>query len=95
MTKRRILVALLALGTVASLAGCGGGAAPAETAPEEAVSAVSPELDTVIAEAAIEPARWSELRFEAGGTVVEVLVEEGDVVSEDARSWRCRRPRQR
>jgi multidrug resistance efflux pump len=36
----------------------------------------------VIAEAVIEPARWSQLRFAAGGEVTEVAVEEGDAVAE-------------
>jgi multidrug efflux pump subunit AcrA (membrane-fusion protein) len=36
----------------------------------------------VIAEAVIEPARWSELRFAPGGQAVEVTVEEGDTVAE-------------
>jgi len=35
----------------------------------------------VVAEAVIEPARWSELHFDAAGTVVEVLVAEGDAVA--------------
>jgi len=83
MMKRRILVALLALGTVASLTGCGGAATPAEAVPADEIPVVSQEADKVVAEAVIEPARWSELRFGSGGTVVEVLVEEGDVVSED------------
>lgn len=82
MMGRRILVALSALATLGLLAGCGG-SAPAEPAPEETTSAVSAEVEgKVIAEAAIEPARWSELRYEAGGAVVELLVQEGDVVSE-------------
>ena len=36
----------------------------------------------VVAEAAVEPARWSELRFEVEGQIVEVAVEPGSVVSE-------------
>ena len=83
MRTRQIVAGLIMLATIGLLAGCGGAAAPAETAAEETVSAVSPELGKVVAEAAIEPARWSELRFGAGGTVVEVLVEEGELVSED------------
>lgn len=36
--------------------------------------------DVVVAEAIIVPAQWSELRFEAAGTLAAVLVEEGNVV---------------
>jgi len=36
----------------------------------------------IIAEAVIEPVRWSELHFTGGGTVVEVLAEEGEAVDE-------------
>jgi multidrug efflux pump subunit AcrA (membrane-fusion protein) len=82
MRKRQILVGVLLLATVGLLAGCGGPAAPTEPVAEEAVPVVFQEDgDKVIAEAVIEPARWSELSFEGGGTVVEVLVKEGDVVS--------------
>jgi len=83
MRKRQILTGVLLLATVGLLAGCGGPAAPTEPVSEEAVPVVSQEAgDKVIAEGVIEPARWSELSFEGGGTVVEVLVEEGDGVSE-------------
>jgi HlyD family secretion protein len=82
MKRRHILAALLALMTVGLLAGCGG-AATVESESAEAVPVVSQEDDKVIAEAAIEPARWAELRFEPGGAAVEVLVQEGDVVAED------------
>jgi multidrug resistance efflux pump len=79
---RNGLVGLLVLATVGLLAGCGGAAAPGEPGPEEVMPVVAQEPGKVIAEAVIEPARWSELRFEGGGTVVEVLVEEEDLVSE-------------
>jgi HlyD family secretion protein len=82
MRKRQILIGLLALATMALLAGCGG-AATVESESAEAVPVVSQEDDKVIAEAAIEPARWAELRFEPGGAAVEVLVEEGYLVAED------------
>ena len=36
--------------------------------------------EAVVAEAIIEPARWSVLGFKTGGEVVELLVEEGDMV---------------
>jgi len=65
------------------LAGCGQ-AAPAEPTPEETIPAASLQAgDTVIAEGVIEPARWSELRYQDGGTVIDVLVQEGDAVSQD------------
>jgi len=62
------------------LASCGGGQTP-EAAPTEVASVVAQAVEgKVIAEATIEPARWSELRFQVGGTVEEVLVDPGDVV---------------
>jgi len=79
---RHGLVGLLMLATVGLLAGCGGAAAT-ETVAADEVPVVSQEGDgKVVAEAVIEPARWSELRFDAAGTVTEVLVQEGDVVAE-------------
>ena len=74
---------LLALATVALLAACDG-AAGTETVPAEDVPVVAQQDDTVIAEGVVEPSRWIELRFDQNTTVVEVLVEEGDVVSEGA-----------
>jgi len=74
------LGALLALATVALLAGCGGSEAT-ETVPADEVPVVSQEGEgKVVAEAVIEPARWSELRFDAGGKVAELPVQEGDFV---------------
>jgi multidrug efflux pump subunit AcrA (membrane-fusion protein) len=78
------------------IAGCSGAGGEAEIGPEEATPVVSQELSgKVVAEAAIEPAQWSELRFEGSGTVVEVLVVEGDRVAEGdllARRWPWLRP---
>ena len=72
---------LLVLATIILLAGCGGAGAT-ETMPADEVPVVSQETGKVVAEAVIEPDRWSELRFDIGGDVAEVLVQEGDVVSE-------------
>ena len=82
MRKRQILAGLAALATVVLLAGCGGTEATG-TMPADEVPVVPQEAEgKVVAEAVIEPARWSELRFDAAGEVAEVLVQEGDVVSE-------------
>jgi multidrug efflux pump subunit AcrA (membrane-fusion protein) len=83
MTAKRISVRLVALALVALLlVGCGGAGAT-ETVPADAVPVVPQDAEgKVVAEAVIEPVQWSELSFEGGGTVVEVLVEEGDIVSE-------------
>jgi HlyD family secretion protein len=82
MQKRQILVVLLILVTVGLLVGCGGAAATETVAPEDVPVVVSDADGKVGAEAVIEPDRWSELRFDAGGDVVEVLVQEGDLVAE-------------
>ncbi len=82
MRKEHLVVGLLLLAAVGLLTGCGGGeAAEAEAATD--VPVVDQAADNqVVAEAVIEPDRWGELGFDAAGDVVEVLVEEGDVVSE-------------
>ncbi|MCP4543233.1 MAG: HlyD family efflux transporter periplasmic adaptor subunit [Chloroflexi bacterium] len=82
MQKRQMLVGLLVLVTVVLLAGCGGAAATETVAPEDVPIVASGADNKVVAEAVIEPDRWSELRFDVGGDVVEVLVQEGDVVAE-------------
>jgi HlyD family secretion protein len=84
MRKRQVLMGLLALATVGLLlfTGCGGTEAT-ETVPADEVPVVASGADgKVVAEAVIEPARWSELRFDVVGDVAEVLVQEGDVVAE-------------
>jgi multidrug efflux pump subunit AcrA (membrane-fusion protein) len=81
--KRFLLLPLVLLIGLLIAAGCGGAAGEAEpTAADVPVVAAAGEGE-VIAEGSVEPARWSELRYPAGGTVVEVLVEEGDTVAED------------
>jgi len=71
----------LVLAAVVLLAGCGGaqstGAAPTGEVPVVADT----NGGKVVAEAVIEPARSSELRFDAAGDVAEVLVQEGDAVA--------------
>jgi HlyD family secretion protein len=80
MKKKRVLVGLLALTSVAVLTGCGGSA---EAAQETELPVVAQEADNkVVAEGIIEPARSSELSFEMGGDVITVLISEGDTVAE-------------
>ena len=80
MRTKQMLV-LLVLATVGLLAGCGGTDAP-EAVPAEEIPVVTSGADgKVVAEAIIEPDRWSELALDIGGDVVEVLVQEGDVVA--------------
>jgi HlyD family secretion protein len=82
MTKKLLLAGLLALTTVGLLTGCGGAVTP-EAVPAEDVPVVASGADgKVVAEAAIEPDRWSELHFDIEGDVIEVLVQEGDAVAE-------------
>jgi multidrug efflux pump subunit AcrA (membrane-fusion protein) len=52
--------------------------APAETEP----AVLQDTVGEIIAEAVIEPVRWSELHCTGSGTVVEVLAEEGETVDE-------------
>ncbi|NIV27963.1 MAG: HlyD family efflux transporter periplasmic adaptor subunit [Anaerolineae bacterium] len=80
MRKKQVFAGFLVLATVGLLAGCGGAGAT-ETVPADEVPLVSQEADKVVAEAIIEPARWSELRFDVSGDVAEVTVQEGDAVS--------------
>ncbi|MCP4543193.1 MAG: HlyD family efflux transporter periplasmic adaptor subunit [Chloroflexi bacterium] len=79
MTKMKQWMMVLVVGSLL-ISGCAGGAA--ETVSEEMEPVNSQEIaDGIIAKAVIEPERWSELRFMGGGTVVEVLVAEGDEVT--------------
>jgi HlyD family secretion protein len=82
MRKREVVGLMLMLALAMVLVGCAGVGALGEPAPTEEVPVVSQEVNKVIAEAVIEPARWSELRFSPGGEVAELMVEEGDAVSE-------------
>jgi multidrug resistance efflux pump len=79
MKKRMILLLVGML----LLVGCNAEQAVEPEAVEQALVASQTVKGGVIAEAAIEPVRWSEVRVLSGvgGTVVEVAVEEGDEVS--------------
>ena len=77
------LVGLLVLATVGLLTGCGGADATGTVPAGEVPVVASGAEGKVVAEAVIEPERWSELHFDATGDVVEILVEEGDAVSKD------------
>jgi multidrug resistance efflux pump len=77
MSKRMTLIWLLVLTSAALLAGCGGAATPEATLLPVVADTSS---GSVVAEAVIEPARSGTLSFEMGGTVVQVMVKEGDVV---------------
>jgi HlyD family secretion protein len=74
--KRSILSALLAATLIMLLAACGGQA----EAPAAQVAPVETD-NTIIAEAKVVPARRAALSFRSGGSVAEVLVEEGDTVT--------------
>ena len=69
----------LLLGVLLLLVGCGGEPMAAVQTSETAQVTPAAE-EAVVAEAVIEPARWSALGFDAAGEVIEVLVEEGDTV---------------
>ncbi|HDQ70502.1 MAG TPA: HlyD family efflux transporter periplasmic adaptor subunit [Chloroflexi bacterium] len=80
--KNRIVVGLLLLTAIMMLLGCGGADATETVAPEDIPIVVSSSVGQISAEGVVEPARWSDLHAENGGPVVEVLVEEGDRVSQ-------------
>jgi len=61
------------------LAGCGQGGA-AEPTAADVVPVVQQAEGLVVAEAEVEPVRWSELVFTTGGTVAQVAIEPGDEV---------------
>jgi multidrug efflux pump subunit AcrA (membrane-fusion protein) len=81
MQNKDMLIGMIILAAVALLTGCGGSAS-ADTADAAGVPVVVDATeDKVVAEAVIEPDRWSELRFDVSGDVAEVLVQEGDQVA--------------
>jgi multidrug efflux pump subunit AcrA (membrane-fusion protein) len=77
---RSKLFALWVLIAVIALAGCSG-TVTAQNTPEQKVPVVADAEGAIIAEAVIEPARWSELHLTTAGEVAEVLAAEGDVVA--------------
>ena len=80
MKKWLVLLSVLLVGLLA-VAGCSGAGGAAE--PEATVSVVSQSAEgKVVAEAAVEPVRWSGLVSTNGGTVSQVPVTEGDRVAE-------------
>jgi len=79
MTKK-LLVVLMALATIGLLVGCGGAGATETVTAEDVPVVASNSEGKVVAEAVIEPARWSELRFDTAGDVVALMVQEGDAV---------------
>jgi len=85
--SQRWIGCLIAVVVVVLSAGCNGAGGAAKATPaasEQQVPVVSRAADTVIAEAVIEPARWSELSATLGGEIVEVLAAEGEPVAAGA-----------
>ncbi|MFZ5918967.1 MAG: HlyD family secretion protein [Chloroflexota bacterium] len=81
MNVSRLSLGLMGLAMVGLLAACNGTAA-AETLSPDQVPVVPRSTDSaVVAEAVLEPARWSELSFESAGQVTEVQVSVGQRVS--------------
>jgi multidrug efflux pump subunit AcrA (membrane-fusion protein) len=64
------------------IAGCGGSGGTAELAETDAEPVTLDTGGKVVAEAVVEPVRWSELLFTTGGTVAQVLVQPGEQVAE-------------
>lgn len=84
MNKNRWAIVALSLILILALAACSQGEQPAaETAEPTVEASVSSAADSgvVSAEGQIVPARSADLAFQTGGTVIEVLVEEGQTVA--------------
>jgi HlyD family secretion protein len=81
---RWILPVLLALAIVWLLTSCDGMQTTETISPDEVPVVPQDSEGKVIAEAVIKPARWSELRFDVAGEVVEVLTDEGDPIEAGA-----------
>lgn len=79
MKNRLMTIAIFAVITSFVLAACGG-AQPTETSPESVATPVIAD-STIIAEGRVEPVRYVNIAFTAGGVVGEVLVNEGDLLS--------------
>lgn len=79
--KKRTIIPLLLLAGALAVVGCS--MIPGqETMVDAAVPVVQDEEPNVIlAEAVLEASTWRALRFETGGTVLELVVEEGDTVT--------------
>ncbi len=84
MQKRQMLIGLLILASFLLLAGCSGSAATETVSPDDVPVVASDADGKIVAEAVIEPARWTELHFDLSGYVAEALVQEGDAVAEGA-----------
>lgn len=76
------LFVLLAL--FLTLSGCTNPATPAATPVVTIAASMPPAEGPIVADATVRPAQLSDLRFEIGGTIAEVLVKEGDMVSAGA-----------
>lgn len=74
--KQECLLTVLLFSGMVLLTGCGGTAAAAEATDLPVVKAG----DGIIVDGVVVPEKYAALGFEAGGTVAEVLVEEGDDV---------------
>jgi HlyD family secretion protein len=85
MRKRNILFFALPI-CIALLSGCGA-ITVASSSPSTELSSLSTmpsAMTSIVADATVRPANYSELRFEIPGTVVEILVQEGDHVEAGA-----------
>ena len=75
------LTALMVTAATVGLVACETGATSGPPPAEEATPEPALVTDVVAADATIEPASWSELRFEAGGVVATLFVQEGQTVA--------------
>jgi HlyD family secretion protein len=80
MYVKHILNGLLAAAMIFLASGCGQAASPTTGAPVNQSPIIALSSGTVVAEGVVEPARWSELRFDLPGTIAEIRVETGQLV---------------
>jgi len=87
---RRLRLYVLLVACLVAITACGGSAGAisgvrggkSEEEAEVPGEPIQDDRDSVLAEGVVEPDRWVDLRFLSGGTIIEVLVEEGDYVED-------------
>lgn len=81
MKRKLLLIILISLGLILWLSGCNPMAGEEEATPPPP-GPVTAQQDVVSAEAFVVPVKKAELSFEVNGRVIELLVEEGETVTQ-------------